>query len=173
MLPREAQNYLRSLRMDPNAQIWTSYIPLGGIFWSDEMPDSKEFGQLPEADQYAIYRLFSIRFSLWHQRPLNSDDENYWRCCCEAFPDCPIMKRTALSPELYEAQTRVEAEIAEEMGWLFGGGDNVKIESPAPGVQTYSLTIDLTKDKAPPPSIWKRLLGWIKGKFAPPGQTGD
>jgi len=36
-------------------------LPLGGIYWEDEMPDLRQIMKIHEEDRNQMFRLFSIR----------------------------------------------------------------------------------------------------------------
>ncbi len=65
MLSDGAVKYLQPLRYDPNAERRSSTIPMGGIYWADEIPDFHALMDVPKHDRDVIYRLFTIRFKLW------------------------------------------------------------------------------------------------------------
>lgn len=75
MLTAGALEYLRPLAFDPSAERLSCLIPMGGIYWSDEIPDFRTLMHVKESDRNQIYRLFSIRFKLWAGEELADDDK--------------------------------------------------------------------------------------------------
>lgn len=156
-IPTTAHEYLSRLRFDPKAVRQCCIIPLGGIHWSDEIPDFKALVQMPEDARQCIYRLFSIRFRLWANEALSSDDDIFWCYSERAYPECPILKRTFLSPEDQKAQSECVAEAIEGFDALFSQADKVEIKDGPHGMQSFRATIDLTKQDRPV-QLWKRIL---------------
>ena len=78
-----AVNYLQPLKHNPDAQRHCSMIPLGGIYWDDEIPEFSKLMTVPKDDRDAIFRLFSIRFKLWAGDELDADDQAYWDAALE------------------------------------------------------------------------------------------
>ncbi len=62
MLSEGALEYLQTLSYDSDAEGRSCIIPLGGIYWADEIPDFHALLKVPKSDRDLIYRLFSIRF---------------------------------------------------------------------------------------------------------------
>ena len=83
MLSEAAVNYLQPLKHNPDAQRHCSMIPLGGIYWDDEIPEFSKLMTVPKDDRDAIFRLFSIRFKLWAGDELDADDQAYWDAALE------------------------------------------------------------------------------------------
>lgn len=157
MLSSRAHEYLSGLRFDPCAERRWCNIPLGGIYWSDEIPDFKELHRFSEEDRQGIYRLFSIRFQLWSGARLSAEDDIFWCYCERAYPECPIFRRTTLTPDDRKAQDECEAETIKAFDALFGGADKLEVKTGLNGEQVFSATYDLTRDDPPVP-FWKRLL---------------
>ena len=56
---------LRRLAVRADARRMVSLIPLGSIYWEDEMPDYLDLAKLSEDERNAVWRLFAIRFKVW------------------------------------------------------------------------------------------------------------
>jgi hypothetical protein len=157
MISPLAHEYLSDLRFNPKAVRQCCVLPLGGIYWSDEIPDFKALVQMPADDQQCIYRVFGVRFRLWAGERLTSADDIFWCYCEKAYPECPILRRTALEPEDRKAQDECVAEAIEGFDALFAGADKVEVKSGPHGMDSFSATFDLTEDEPSVP-FWKRLL---------------
>src|SRR5437660_7298024 len=55
----------RDLHSFPTRRSSDLILPLGSIYWDDEIPDITQFVTLPEDDRSRILHLFSIRFKIW------------------------------------------------------------------------------------------------------------
>jgi len=162
MIPPRAHEYLDGLRFDPHAKRQCCPIPLGGIYWSDEIPDFQTLLRVPDDERQSIYRLFGIRFRLWAKDVLSSDDDIFWCYCEKAYPQCPILRRSTLGPEDQKAQDECVAETIEGFDALFSGAEKVEMAEGPHGSQNFSATFDLTKESSPAP-FWKRLWRrWTK-----------
>jgi len=90
--------------------------------------------------------LFSIRFRLWANERLSSEDDIFWCYCAKAYPECPILRRTALNQDDQKAQDACVAETVEAFDALFANADKVEMKSGPHGMQSFSATFDLTKN---------------------------
>jgi len=127
MFTERATQYLEGGVFDPAAERDQSIVPLGGIYWKDEIPDWDRFLELSEADQMAILRLFSIRFQLWAGQELSADDAAYWGGARSLFPGCPIFQRLKLSAEEEQAQEVARTEVLKCFDAMFSGATDVTI----------------------------------------------
>ncbi|MGC4072773.1 MAG: hypothetical protein QM760_09675 [Nibricoccus sp.] len=167
MIPPQAHEYLSSLRIDPHATRQCCLIPLGGIYWSDEIPDFKALLRVPEDERQSINRLFGIRFRLWANEVLSSEDDIFWCYCKKTYPECPILQRSILSQEDQEAQDACVTETIVGFDALFSGAEKLEVKEGPHGTQSFSATFDLTKEVAPVP-LWKRVWRrWTKGRKNP------
>jgi hypothetical protein len=156
MLTEGALKYLRPLRFNPSAERHSCVIPMGGIYWSDEIPDFRALMDVPESDRKQIYRLFAIRFKLWDGEELSDDDRSYWSAAQQLVPDYPVFHRVQISDRDRAAQAAAEQEAVAGFEALFDGADEVKINDDG----SFSATFDLTKEKPQP--WWHRFLRWLR-----------
>jgi hypothetical protein len=156
MLTEGALNYLRPLRFNPTAERLSCMIPMGGIYWSDEIPDFHALMTVSESDRKEIYRLFAIRFKLWAGEELTDDEQSYWNDARELVPDYPVFHRIRISDGDRAAQAAAEEEAIAGFEALFGGADEVKMNDDG----SFSATFDLTKEKRH--SWWQRFFGWLR-----------
>lgn len=137
-----------------------SLLPLGGIFWEDEIPDWLQFRKLPEEDRIEIYRLFSIRYRIWKGEVLSEQDQLFWGAACAQVPDWAFFQRVKVSVDDQLAQGQAERTSEGGFKALFAEADQLTVTEKYPGVQTFSATFDLTKRgtaKAKP--WWARIFG--------------
>jgi hypothetical protein len=109
---------LRSLPVRPGARIVTSLIPLGSIYWEDEMPDFQDERKLSLAERRAIYRLFAIRFKIWDDKTLSPDEQTFWDTARAEAPNWALFHRLALSVEEHHTRKQAEAYVAELGAYL-------------------------------------------------------
>ena len=156
MLTDGALKYLRPLTFNPHAERLSCMIPLGGIYWSDEIPDFHALMNVPESDRKQIYRLFAIRFPLWAGEQLSDDDRSYWNGTQRLIPNYPVFHRVQISDDDRAAQAAAEQDAIAGFEELFGGADELNINDDG----SFSATFDLTKVK--PPTLWQRFLKWLR-----------
>lgn len=110
MFSRETEKVIETLAYDAYAEIRACWLPLGGIYWSDELPKKLFFGFAKEDDRKVIMLLFGIRMSLWNGTVLDSDDEALWQGAQAAYPTWGLFRRLSLSKEERELQEPIEGE---------------------------------------------------------------
>jgi hypothetical protein len=115
MLSDTAKKYLSSLVYNRDAEIVCSIIPMGGIYWADEIPDFRKLRQMPEEARGDIYRLFRIRYALWDGVELSPEDLKFLELARLIVPGCPIFKR--LVPADHDLQ--IQKDIREEMNDIY------------------------------------------------------
>ena len=145
MLTAHTTHYLKGLAYNPSAERIPCIIPLGGIYWSDEIPDFDTFFEFPEDDQASILRLFSIRFTIWAGHELAKDDASYWEEARTLFPHCPIFRRLQLSPDDQKAQEATMKNAEEFFDAMFSGATDATI-SESKGLTKFSITHKLTDE---------------------------
>ena len=156
MLSDGALKYLLPLKHDPKAERRSCMIPMGGIYWADEIPDFHALMDVPEHDRTLIYRLFSIRFKLWAGDDLNDEDQSYWDSARSQVPDYPVFHRVHISDEDRAAQAAAQEDALAGFEALFADADDVTVNDDG----SFSVMFDLTKDERP--SLWERFLGWCR-----------
>ncbi len=111
MLTKGAIDYLTPLTYLKSAERLSCYLPLGGIYWADEIPDFEVFTQLAEEDRIGILRLFRIRFALWNGHELNDDETAFLEAARKLVPDYGLFQRLELSPGDRLAHEQMEQEV--------------------------------------------------------------
>ncbi len=127
MFTEHATEYLEKLTYNASAERDTSIVPLGGIYWKDEIPDWDAFHELPEEDKNNILSLFSIRFEIWDGTVLSAESAAYWAEARSLFPRCPIFQRLMLSADDKQAQEAVVKEAESFLDALFSGATDVTV----------------------------------------------
>ncbi len=152
MFTEQAKEYLDKLTYKASAERDTSNVPLGGIYWKDEIPDWDAFHELPEEDKNNILRLFSIRFEIWDGTVLSAESAAYWAEARSLFPRCPIFQRLMLSADDKQAQEAVMKEAESFLDALFSGATDLTLADGNGITQisgTYRLSSEGDSDKQP------------------------
>jgi len=90
MFSERVLGLLRNLRFDPDAERTISWLPLGSIFWQDEMPTLKELFDVSQGEQYEMWRIFAIRLKIWDGEVLSSENQRVWEAARAEVPDWPL-----------------------------------------------------------------------------------
>lgn len=159
MLTDCAIAYLQPLTFSETAERRSCILPLGGIYWEDEIPDFHTLMEIPEKDRLGIYKLFGIRFKIWRGTELEAAEKVFWEEARARIPDYALFHRLKLSDEDRTAQEQVEKEAEEGLAALFDGADEVSL-SDRDGFQSFSATFDLSKEAGVSVSKpwWKRIF---------------
>jgi hypothetical protein len=144
MLTDRAIAYLQPLTFSTTAARLNCFIPLGGIYWNDEIPDFDALLEIPEQDRLGIYKLFSIRFRIWKGEELDAAEKMFWEEARGQVPDYALFHRLKLSDEERTAQEQLETEMGEVFEAMFDCADEVSV-SMEDGSPSFSATFDLTK----------------------------
>src|SRR5215471_13621503 len=87
MLSETTIAQLSALRYRAGAKRQVCWIPLGGIYWDDEMPDIRQFMGIAEDDRDQVFRLFFIRTRIWKGLELSEDEQVFWDEAHARMPD--------------------------------------------------------------------------------------
>ena len=120
-------------------------LPLGGIYWEDEIPEWLQLLKFPEEDRNQIYRLFGIRYRIWKAEVLPDHDQRFWDAACAQVPDWAFFQRVRVTVDDQLAQDQAERTSEEGFKALFAEADQLTVSEEYPGVQAFSATFDLTK----------------------------
>ncbi|HEU4389909.1 MAG TPA: hypothetical protein VFV34_19055 [Blastocatellia bacterium] len=114
---------ISSLRYDPEAEIIYCPLPLGSIYFSDEVPDDlipedAPDGLSPETvrDFMQVMEVLGVRVNLWNSYELSAEEQALWTEARQRFPEWPIFQR----PELTLEQRKEHESILEDVGSWFG-----------------------------------------------------
>jgi len=159
MLCETTAAHLSALTYRADAKRGFCLLPLGGIYWDDEVPDFLQLLRFPEEDRNQIYRLFGIRYRIWKGDGLSEDDQLFWDAACSQVPDWALFQRVKVSPADQLAQDRAERIAKEEFEAFLAEADQVTVSEKYPGVESFSATFDLTKPVTTNrKSWWKRIF---------------
>lgn len=140
---------LRGLPARADARRMVSLIPLGSIYWEDEMPDFLDLAKLSEHERNTIWRIFAIRFIVWDSEELSADDQAFWDAARADVPTWALFHRLVLTTDDRDARRNAERDIEKEFEALFGSADQVELTDKGHGLQEFSAKFDLTKDAEP------------------------
>ena len=128
-LSKRGVEIIESLRFEPQAEMRLCLIPLGSVYWSDELP-VKMFLEFREAaDRDFAMRLFAIRINFWNNGAMKEEDQAFWNEAKARFPSWPIFQRLELTNESKSAHLKVQAEAEQffvalsELGEMSNEGD--------------------------------------------------
>jgi hypothetical protein len=147
MLSEATIALLNELHFRADAKRMVSLIPLGSIYWEDEMPDLLDIAKLSDEERNMIWGLFGIRFKIWDDQQLAADDKSFWEAARSEVPDWPLFHRLALSLDDRKAREEAERDVEKEFEAFFGDADRVELSDKPHGVQEFSATFDLTKKR--------------------------
>ncbi len=150
---------LSNLPVRADAKRCVSWLPLNGIYWDDELPDSLAYRHLPKSVRDQILRLFKIRNVLWKHAPLDSADQQFWEDAVRQAPHYALFQRLNPSDEDLRAHQKVQQDCDSALNDLIAEAKVVSV-TRSPGVESFGLTFPLTKSGAtiPKSSWWKRLF---------------
>jgi hypothetical protein len=149
---------LRTLTYRADAQRRVCWLPLGGIFWDDELPRAQGMIKFPEEDRTEIVRLFGIRVRLRKGEPVSDEERLLWDLTRSQLPEWPLFQRLTISPDDLQAQEEAEQATTEVVEQLFADADEVAI-TEKDGIQRISATFDLTKGRPARTVYRKNLVG--------------
>jgi len=170
MLNEETARFLRTLKYRADSKRQISILPLGSIYWDDELPKLGTLGVFAEPEWNEVVRAFAIRMKLWDHQVLEDSDREFWEALQSAAPDWALFRRLELSEEDRKARVEAEENCAKEMQELLASADEVTFVTEQNGLQCFSATFHL--DKGRPRSCnsqpwWKRLIRlpkWLGGR---------
>ena len=149
MLTETTRGFLSTLTYRADATRQVCWLPLGGIYWEDEIPDIHYLNEIPEKDRKQIFRLFTIRVRLWKGEVLSDREQQLWDAAYSQVPQWAFFQNNRISADDQRAQEDAEQGGADALEALLADADEVTI-SEDDGVQTISATFDLTKPQIPP-----------------------
>ena len=143
MFSEETIRIISSLKYDPAAEAVSCLIPLGSIFWSDELPRLKFHAFTEGVDRETIMRLFAIRINYWNTGEISDQDESLWEGAKTLFPHWPFFRRLHLTEaerlEHDETQRQMENFFTE----LADGADQFVVSEGPEGFSSFSATFQV------------------------------
>ncbi len=152
--------FLSTLIYRADAERQICWLPLGGIYWDDELPDIRHLMEIPEDDRNQIFRLFSIRLRLWKGEALPDVEQQFWDTTYSHVPSWVFFRRQQISEDDQHAQEQAEQAATDALEVLLADADLASIREKD-GVQEFSATFDLTKRPTPAKkkrSWWERIF---------------
>jgi hypothetical protein len=165
MLSEETLAHLSRLTYRLDAKRQVCILPLGSIYWEDELPQIQKFAVFPESDRDEILRAFAIRMKLWDHQSLSDDDRQFWDSVRSAAPSWAIFRRLDLSDDDRREREQTELACAREIEEFLAGADEVTLGEEKHGMQSFSATFRLDNeqsDKFNKQSWWERLYSKLK-----------
>ncbi len=160
MLSETTLAHLSDLTYRSDAERRVCLLPLGGIYWEDEMPALRQIMKIPEEDRNQMFRLFGIRVKLWKGEALPADDQLFWDTARLQTPSWALFQRQTISADDRHAQDEAERATTKGLGELFARADKVSI-SEKDGLQRFTATLDLKKQQRAVKrkgSWWERIF---------------
>ncbi|MGE5323447.1 MAG: hypothetical protein ACM3SW_11320 [Actinomycetota bacterium] len=160
MLSPNTLAYLSTLTYRADAKRLVCILPLGSIYWDDEMPPMWELVRVPEADREEVLRVFALRMKIWDREILSEDDQQFWDSVRSAAPSWAIFQRLELSPGDQRERAEAEQACAKEFEEFLADADEVTVSEGKSGLQSFSATFRLTEDEPTDrkrPSFWSRM----------------
>jgi hypothetical protein len=135
---------ISSLRFDPNAQTVYCLLPLGSIFWSDELPQLKflAFGD----DHDKIMRLFAIRINYWETNEIPAADLSVWEHAQREFPEWPFFRRLALTSAQLQQHKNAQQQMENLFDELTELGDDFVVSEGPDGFDSFSATFNVSDE---------------------------
>ncbi|HZS46567.1 MAG TPA: hypothetical protein VFC63_15940 [Blastocatellia bacterium] len=140
-LSDDAVQTINGLSYDSNAEIIYCTLPLGGIFWSDELPRFR-FLAFKGDDHNLVLRLFAIRIKIWNGETLNEEESSLWQSTIEQLPDWSFFKRLVLTEEQRLAHQAAESDAEKFFEELINAADEGSV-STKDGITNFSMTIKI------------------------------
>lgn len=162
MLSAETAKYLSSLRRRHDAKRMICWVPLGGIFWNDELAEAHDLNRFPEDDLAQILRIFGARAKMWAGEPLSEEQVRLWNEVKSQVPEWALFGRKEVTAEDLEAQRGAQQAGDEVFAALLADADKAFVTDEE-GLQRFSATFNLKRLEDPSTnvgvgSIWRRLL---------------
>ncbi len=160
MMSETTLGFLSTLTYRADAKRQVCWLPLGGIYWEDEMPDIRHLMNIPEDDRNQIFHLFAIRLRLWKGVSLPDAEQQFWDTTYSQVPTWAFFRRQQISDDDQYTQEQAEDGAAVALDALLADADLVSIRKKD-GVQEFSATFDLTKKRTPTEkkrSWWERVF---------------
>lgn len=165
MLSEKTLTHLSTLTYRPDAKRQVCILPLGSVYWDDELPQMGKFAAFPEPDRNEILRVFALRLKFWDRQVLSDEDRQFWESVRSAAPNWAIFRRLELSDTDRLKRDEIERACAKEFEEFLASADEVSVGEPKHGMQSFSATFKLNKDEASQPENelwWRRVFSKVK-----------
>ncbi len=112
----------------PDAERLESILPLGGIYWADEL-DFDSMKSLAEPDRDAMFRVVALRMKIWDGETLDADDQAFWDAAQCAVPAWAVFRRLSLSDDDRRAHQHAFSQVVEFFEAMKSEGYEVDLNS--------------------------------------------
>ena len=146
MFSESTVRIITARRFSPEAEIVSCLLPLGSIFWTDELPPLSFLAFTETVDRNAVMKLFAIRINYWSTGEMGLEDRKVWDTAQREFPEWPLFHRLELTPAQRIAHEGTEKELEnffQELGTL---ADQVTISENQDGFRSFSTTINVNDE---------------------------
>jgi hypothetical protein len=123
MLSETAVKELAGLAFKADAEWMVNVLPLGSVYWADEMPDIRQLVHCQEQDRKEILQMFGIRLKVWDGKVLSDDEARLWESMRDQVPSWPLFRRLKLTEDRRVAWRKAEKQVAQEFEALSDDAD--------------------------------------------------
>ena len=160
MLNAETLACLSTLTYRSDAKRQVCILPLGTIYWDDELPEIGKFAAFREPDRNEVLRAFAIRLRLWDHQSLADDDREFWDRLRSAAPQWAIFRRLELSEEDQRAREEAERDCEREFEEILTRAEEVTVGEEKHGMRSFSFTFPLDKDHSDMSDQFNKTFWW-------------
>ena len=121
-------DYLSAMQYRPEAERLESILPLGGIYWADEL-DFASMKVLSGADRDTLFRVVALRMKIWDAEALDEEDQQFWDAAQCAVPGWALFRRLTLSDEDRRAHQHAFSQVVEFFEAMKSEGYEVDLNS--------------------------------------------
>jgi len=160
MLSESTVALLAGFTYRTDAKRGINYLPLSGIYWNDELPNSHLWRELPKDDYRELIRLFALRRKICRSQSLSDAEKQFWDIARSTVPDWALFSRTTFSEADRKVDAMVYRCVTDAMDEFLAGQEKVSIREKD-GVQTHSVSWKVSAmqpDTETRKSWWKRLF---------------
>ena len=146
MFSENAASIIRALSFDSHAETISCLLPLGSIFWSDELPPFRFPAFTDAADHDAVMRLFAIRINYWNTGEMSAEDKSFWDAAHKQFPDWALFRRLNLSEASRLEHGRVQKQAEDFFDEMVASADEVELSEKEGGFTSFSATFKVNDE---------------------------
>ncbi len=127
MLSAELVSRLSQMPIRQDAELRVSYLPLGSIYWTDELNEIvDELITAAEEESQALLRLFQIRARMWDGEPLDDADREFFVAAREQVPDYALFQRLDIGGDALLLHREVKEAATEFWRVFFEDGEKAQ-----------------------------------------------
>jgi hypothetical protein len=121
-------DYLSAMRYRLEAERLESILPLGGIYWADEL-DFASMKGLSDHDRDTLFRVVALRMKIWDGEALDAEDQAFWDAAQCAVPGWALFRRLTLSDDDRRAHQHAFSQVVEFFEAMKSEGYEVDLNS--------------------------------------------